>query len=82
MEIASCALPTIADILALLPTTDANYAWQPACNGTEQPYKTRKGFIVQYMWNSVTGVHQYYCVTEDLWVDNTEEAMFHYGIWF
>ena len=57
-------------------------AWRPACGGSEQPYKTRAGFIVLYMWNWITGVHQYYSVAEDLFIENTESEMYRYGIWF
>lgn len=49
-------------------------AWQPACGGTETPFKTRSGKTLHYLWNRSTGEHAYYSVTDDVFLTN-EEAM-------
>jgi hypothetical protein len=49
-----------------------DYAWQPACGGTETPFKTRTGRTLHYLWNRSTGVHAYYDVDRDLFLTNEE----------
>lgn len=46
--------------------------WQPACGGTEQPFKTRTGRTVQYLWCPATGEHAYYDVRADLFLTHEE----------
>jgi hypothetical protein len=46
--------------------------WVPACGGTEQPFRTRTGRTLQYLWNQTTGEHAYYDLTADLFLTNEE----------
>jgi hypothetical protein len=42
----------------------------PACGGTEEPFKTRTGITVQYLWNPTTKEHAYInCDTDILLTD-------------
>lgn len=49
-----------------------DFAWQPACGGTETPFKTRTGKTLLYMWNRSTGEHAYYDVDADVFLTNEE----------
>ena len=49
-------------------------AWEPAYGGTEQPFTTRTGRRLQYLYNAVTGEHAYYDVKNDVFL-TTDEAM-------
>ena len=46
---------------------NTNHFWIPACGGTEKPF-TYKGREFLYMWNTVTGEHDYYCISDDLFL--------------
>jgi len=46
---------------------DDAYAWQPACGGLELPFDY-DGKTYLYMWNTETGEHSYYCMTDDVFV--------------
>ena len=50
-------------------------AWYPACGGTEVPFATRSGVVIQYMYQPATGTHAYYRVHDDLFVSNEEAFM-------
>lgn len=48
---------------------DTRTSWVPACGGTEQPFfYNGKQFL--YMWNYRTKEHSYYCITDDLFVND------------
>ncbi len=40
--------------------------WIPACGGTETPFKSRSGKVLQYCWNPGTGAHAYLDVGTDM----------------
>ena len=48
--------------------------WIPACGGTEQPFITRTGMKLQYLWNTTTGEHAYINCFTDI-ILTTEEAI-------
>lgn len=45
----------------------SSYAWVAACGGTEKPF-TLRGKQFLYMWNYVSKLHVYYCITDDVFV--------------
>ena len=49
----------------------SDYAWQPACGGTETPF-TWGDKTYLYMWNTETGEHAYYNQTDDVFEDSVE----------
>ena len=49
----------------------AQFAWIPACNGTE-PIFTKADRRYQYLYNTVTDTHAYYCLDTDLFLDDAE----------
>jgi hypothetical protein len=59
---------------------NTHHRWVAACGGTEQPFTTRTGHRLQYMWCPATGEHAYYCLDEDLFVPNTTDDLTRYGI--
>jgi len=56
-----------------------NDRWIPACGGTEQPFTTRTGRRLQYLWNPGTGAHAYIDVNTDIILTN-EEARIALGV--
>lgn len=48
-------------------------AWIPACGGTETPF-TKNGKKYLYMWNYRTKEHAYYCITDDIFVEDIEHV--------
>ncbi|NIU01629.1 MAG: hypothetical protein GWN01_12155 [Nitrosopumilaceae archaeon] len=48
-----------------------NFHWIPACGGTEKPFQY-EGKQYLYMWNSKSGTHAYYCITDDVFLGNRE----------
>ena len=59
------------------PATDATAApddWVPACGGTEQPFKSRSGQTLLYMWNRSSGTHAYYDVERDVFLTQEEAS--------
>ena len=73
----------IADPVPVKPRTFADWmaqsqprnpdVWVPACGGTEQPFTTRTGRRIQYLWNKTTGEHAYIDCMTDI-ILTTEEA--------
>ena len=57
---------------------DTRYYWVPANNRTERPFKTKSGHTVLYMWNTMTGQHQYYLPRSDVFIENS--ALADYGL--
>ncbi len=49
-----------------------HHNWIPACGGTEQPFRTRTGRTLQYLWCPATGEHAYYDVGNDVFLTNEE----------
>mgnify|MGYP006970126022 CR=1 FL=1 len=49
--------------------------WVPACGGTEQPFVTRSGVKVQYLWNNVTGEHRYINCDNDILIPDNELSL-------
>ena len=47
--------------------------WIPACGGTEVPFTTRTGRVLQYLWNTTTGEHAYIDCRTDI-ILSCEEA--------
>lgn len=48
-----------------------DFYWIPACNGLEEPFEIR-GKRYQYMWNYRSGEHAYYCITDDVFLSDSE----------
>jgi hypothetical protein len=48
--------------------------WYPASGGSEQPFVTRTGRRLQYVWQPRTGAHAYYDVDRDI-ILSDDEAM-------
>lgn len=48
--------------------------WVPASGGKEEPFRTRTGRRLQYLWQPSTGKHAYYDVDSDL-ILSDEDAM-------
>lgn len=46
--------------------------WMPACGGTEQPFTTRTGRRLQYLWNPTTGEHAYIDCDTDILLSQEE----------
>ena len=53
--------------------------WIPACGGTETPFTTRTGRVLQYLWCPATGEHAYIDVKTDIILTN-EEAQAALGV--
>ena len=49
--------------------------WVPACGGTEQPFTTRTGRRLQYLWNETTGEHAYIDCNTDIILTNEEAEL-------
>ncbi len=49
-----------------------NGTWEPACGGTEVPFRSRSGKRMQYMWQPVTGRHAYLDVDADVLMTDDE----------
>jgi hypothetical protein len=47
-------------------------SWQPACGGTEVPFKSRSGKRLQYVWQPSTGQHAYLDVDSDIILSDEE----------
>mgnify|MGYP003677355375 FL=1 len=52
--------------------------WLPASGGTEQPFTTKTGHRVQYMYQPLTGKHAYLDLDSDLFI--ADEALASYGL--
>ncbi len=57
---------------ATQPADLLNGDWVPACGGTEQPFKSRSGRVLLYMWNRTGGTHAYYDVHADVFLTKEE----------
>lgn len=51
--------------------------WVPACGGTEEPYRTRSGILVMYVWHTGTGEHAYLDVLSDIIMTPAEAEAAH-----
>lgn len=49
-----------------------NGTWEPACGGTETPFRSRSGKRMQYMWQPATGRHAYLDVDADVLMTDDE----------
>lgn len=49
-----------------------NGTWEPACGGTEVPFRSRSGKRMQYMWQPATGRHAYLDVDVDVLMTDDE----------
>lgn len=49
--------------------------WFPACGGTEQPFTTRTGFRLQYMFQPSTGNHAYLNCETDIILSDEEARL-------
>jgi len=58
--------PTVAERLQAAADKAEQGAWQPACGGTEVPFKTRTGRMLLYCWQPTTGRHAYLDCGTDL----------------
>lgn len=54
--------------------------WIPGNGGTEKPFTTRTKHMVQWMWNTISGQHAYYCLTTDLFVENNHADLTAHGL--
>ena len=50
----------------------ANGPWYPAANGTETPFQTRSGAVLQYMYQPSTGRHAYFDTATDMPLTDAE----------
>jgi len=67
-------MKSIADRLNELDAKKEQGNWIPACGGSEKPFTTRTGRVLQYVYQPSTGRHAYIdCGTDILLTD--EEAM-------
>jgi hypothetical protein len=48
--------------------------WEPACGGTETPFKTRAGATLLYVYNPVLHKHAYLNVETDLLLSDDEAS--------
>ncbi len=55
-------------------TTTMADDWVPACGGTEQPFSSRSGLTLLYMWNRTSGIHAYYDVERDVFLTQDEAS--------
>lgn len=46
--------------------------WVPACGGTEQPFTTRSGYRLQYLYQPSTGRHAYINLDTDIILTDDE----------
>lgn len=46
--------------------------WIPACNGTEVPFKSRRGVTLLYMYQPSTGIHAYLDCDADIFLTDEE----------
>lgn len=54
--------------------------WKPASGGTEQPFTTRTGMRLQYMFQPRSGRHAYYDPDSDLIIEDPDELRLRYGM--
>ena len=53
-----------------------NHHWIPACGGNEKHFPFQ-GKTYLYMWNKLSKLHAYYCLTDDMFLgDNEVELLF------
>ena len=62
---------SVVDLLTASEQRRAQGPWVPACGGTEQPFVTRTGYRIQYMWQPSTGRHAYLNLDTDVIVDDS-----------
>lgn len=54
--------------------------WYPACGGTEEPFTTRLGFRLLYVYQPSTGDHAYLNLDTDM-ILTADEAMIALGVY-
>lgn len=70
---------TVAERIAEVEARKEQGYWMPACGGTEVPFRTRKGYLLQYLYQPSTGRHAYINCETDLFL-TTEEALLALGL--
>ncbi len=66
---------TLAELLAERDARVANGAWFPACGGTEEPFWTRTGRRLLYVWQPIDGKHAYLDMGTDLILTDEEAGL-------
>jgi hypothetical protein len=67
--------PDMTTWLAALDRKREQGNWVPACGGTEQPFRTRTGRVLQYVWQASSGRHAYLdCGTDLILTDEEAQA--------
>lgn len=62
-------IQSVADVIA---QREQQGNWVPACGGTEQPFTTRTGRRLLYVWHTGTGQHAYLDCNTDIILDDKE----------
>jgi hypothetical protein len=66
------AMLSVAEQLDLAQRRREQGNWVPAAGGTEQPFRTRSGFCLLYVWQPSTGRHAYCDLGTDLILSDDE----------
>lgn len=62
----------LTEMLDAADARRAQGAWMPAAGGTEQPFYTRTGHRVQYVYQASTGRHAYLDMGRDIIMTDKE----------
>lgn len=62
----------IQEHLAAIDRSRAQGKWEVACGGTEQPFTTRTGRRLLYVWQPSTGRHAYLDLSTDIILSDEE----------
>lgn len=65
-------METLTEKLDRIDAKKAQGNWVPACGGTEEPFMTRSGVRVQYLYQPSTGNHAYIDVDSDILLTDEE----------
>lgn len=65
-------METLTERFARIDAKKSQGNWIPACGGTEVPFVTRSGVILQYLYQPSTGNHAYIDVDSDIFLTDQE----------
>lgn len=65
-------METLTEKLDRIDAKKSQGNWIPACGGTEVPFVTRSGVILQYLYQPSTGNHAYINTQTDLFLTDEE----------
>lgn len=75
MPITTAERKTLATLLEEKRARDAQGNWYPANGGTEEPFLTRTGRRLLYVWQPSTGRHAYLDLGTDIVLTDEEAAL-------